>query len=407
MITRLFLNSRNYIRFLKLKIALILSAPPGYSETFFSNKIRILERSGHSILLYVDQRAKDSNYRHKTGYSSSERKFEFNHFLSFGIAGIRLISNLPRSFKLYRLNRKDGFSVRKNIRSLLICSHIIGSKANWLYFGFATIAIDRENLAKAIGAKMAVSIRGYDISIYPVKYPGCYDLLWKRIDGLHYISDDLLKLAIENGLTKDINRKKITPAIDTALFKSNSLKKLPSDGKIKILTVARLSWKKGIVYTLRSLSILKKKGLSFTYTIVGNGIERERIIYAIDELGLTEDVNLTGSIDQSKIADLLNNTDLYIQYSVQEGFCNAVLEAQSAGCICIVSDAGGLPENVIHEQTGWVVPKRNPVALAEQIEAILRTDTDELMQIKNAAVNRVQEEFNLEKQRKEFIEFYS
>ncbi|MBK7870836.1 MAG: glycosyltransferase family 4 protein [Saprospiraceae bacterium] len=51
--------------------------------------------------------------------------------------------------------------------------------------------------------------------------------------------------------------------------------------------------------------------------------------------------------------------DIYLQYSIQEGFCNAVLEAQAMGLLCIVSDAEGLPENILHGQTGWVVPKGN------------------------------------------------
>ena len=69
--------------------------------------------------------------------------------------------------------------------------------------------------------------------------------------------------------------------------------------------------------------------------------------------------------------------DFYIQYSIQEGFCNAVLEAQAMGLLCIVSDADGLSENVLHNETGWVVPKRNPTLLAQKmIETIDLNDTE-------------------------------
>ena len=44
---------------------------------------------------------------------------------------------------------------------------------------------------------------------------------------------------------------------------------------------------------------------------------------------------------------MLNDSDLYIQYSFSEGFCNAVLEAQSKGVLSIVSNAGALSENII------------------------------------------------------------
>ena len=48
----------------------------------------------------------------------------------------------------------------------------------------------------------------------------------------------------------------------------------------------------------------------------------------------------------------MKNSDVYIQSSVQEGFGNAVLEAQASGLCCIVSDAEGLSENVLNEKTG-------------------------------------------------------
>lgn len=63
-------------------------------------------------------------------------------------------------------------------------------------------------------------------------------------------------------------------------------------------------------------------------------------------------------IPHEDIAKHLVTSDIYIQYSVQEGFCNAVLEAQATGMLCVVSDAEGLAENVLHEITGWVVPKK-------------------------------------------------
>ena len=47
-----------------------------------------------------------------------------------------------------------------------------------------------------MGAKSAVCFRGFDIGLYPHQHPGCYELLWQRIDKVHTISDDLYKKAI-------------------------------------------------------------------------------------------------------------------------------------------------------------------------------------------------------------------
>jgi colanic acid/amylovoran biosynthesis glycosyltransferase len=72
-----------------------------------------------------------------------------------------------------------------------------------------------------------------------------------------------------------------------------------------------------------------------------------------------------------------------------------------------VSNAEGLSENVLHEQTGWVVPKYKPQLLAETINKVLDLNTVEKNTITQKTQKRVREEFNIEKQQKEFLDFYN
>jgi len=123
-------------------------------------------------------------------------------------------------------------------------------------------------------------------------------------------------------------------------------------------------------------------------------------------LQLTDRVHLVGSTSQEVIIEYLSKTAIYIQYSDSEGFCNAVLEAQAMGLLCVVSDGGALEENVIHNETGWVVPKRSPEELAEAILNVLNMAKEAQNLIREAAKNRVQTAFNLKKQQQEFINFY-
>jgi colanic acid/amylovoran biosynthesis glycosyltransferase len=58
-------------------------------------------------------------------------------------------------------------------------------------------------------------------------------------------------------------------------------------------------------------------------------------------------------------------------------------------------------------ETGWVVPKYSPEKLAEKINAVLSLTGEEKLLISQNASKRVKEEFNIEKQQREFIEFYS
>lgn len=181
----------------------------------------------------------------------------------------------------------------------------------------------------------------------------------------------------------------------------------PQTNILQITTIARLHWIKGLEYTLEALSKLKNEGIEFEYTIIGDGIEKERLLFAAYQLGIKENVNFVGKLPQTEVKKALEKTDIYLQYSIQEGFCNAVLEAQAIGLLCIVSDAEGLSENVLDKQTGWVIEKRKPELLAQKIKEVMLLSSLEKDRIRTNATGRVQQEFNLEKQQLEFINFYS
>ena len=104
--------------------------------------------------------------------------------------------------------------------------------------------IGRENVAKAIGAKMSLSFRGYDVAIFPLKNKKCFAKVWNKLDKVHSISNDLLDVAKKFGYNSKIPTKIIYPSIDVGRFKSSNYSKKIDINNIKFLTVARLHWKK-------------------------------------------------------------------------------------------------------------------------------------------------------------------
>src|SRR5690606_11765013 len=86
-----------------------------------------------------------------------------------------VVMHPKRSFKFCQLERKDKRSLSYIFKGLIVNQFILSKELDWLHFGFATMALGRENIAAVIGARMAVSFRGFDIAIYPIKYPNCYD----------------------------------------------------------------------------------------------------------------------------------------------------------------------------------------------------------------------------------------
>jgi colanic acid/amylovoran biosynthesis glycosyltransferase len=388
-----------------MTITLILPQPPAYSETFFRSKIKGLQESGHKVILVTastDQKFEGCPHLQHPKVSKNSLVQAFKMLLVF----LSLLPYWKSVLKFIKLEKKEGTTIKRSLEKLYINATLLKLNTDWLHFGFATMAIDRESVAKAIGAKLAVSFRGYDIGVYPLKHPECYARLWKYVDKVHVISDDLYQKALSHGLSPNTRFKKVTPAINIEQFKDEETVNLNKSKELNILTIGRLHWKKGFVDTLEALSLLKKGNVKFKYRIIGVGKDYERIAFAAHQLDLKDEVVFLGKLNHQEVKQELVKADLYLQYSIQEGFCNSVLEAQALGKLCVVSDAEGLSENILDKQTGWVVPKGQPQLLADKILEVIQLEEEDKRRIKENAVRRVKEQFSLEIQKEEFNNFY-
>ncbi|NDC78965.1 MAG: glycosyltransferase, partial [Chitinophagia bacterium] len=207
-------------------------------------------------------------------------------------------------------------------------------------------------------------------------------------------------------LPPDLPAYLIEPAADAGLRDRLPTSPARQDGPARLLTVGRLTWKKGYVQTLTALAALKSAGLHFTYRIIGEGEGLEEVLYMRRALGLEAQVSLEGRKSHADTLTMMAECDLYIQYSVQEGYCNAVVEAQLLGRPCIVSDAEGLPENVVDGVTGWVVPFNDPERLRAKMEEVLSLAPEERARIGRTASDRIATSFSLDTQLAKFIRFY-
>nr|WP_321233396.1 glycosyltransferase family 4 protein [uncultured Psychroserpens sp.] len=389
----------------KQTIGLVLSTVPRYSETFFRNKIKGLQNNGFDVVLFVDY-VEDGDLNFPCdivaapSFGKSRLKSLFNSFVAF----IKVLFIYPkRSYKLYQLDKSDGIAFKNRIRNIIVNQFLLSKSLNWLHFGFGMLSANRENVAKAIGAKMAVSFRGFDLYLSPLKHKKCYDSLFTKEVQYHVLSQEMKRDLMDYNIFAD-KIKVIPPAINIDFFKTES--RQPESEVIQLITVARLHWKKGLEYTLEAIKELKEKGINFHYTVIGEGSELERLLFVTHQLNIKDCVTFAGKMSQADVKKQLEQSNIYLQYSIQEGFCNAVLEAQAMGLMCIVSNAEGLSENVLDTKTGWVIPKRQPKLLAQKIMDVIHLDSEEKQNIRSFAISRVRETFNLKNQNEAFVSFY-
>ena len=132
----------------------------------------------------------------------------------------------------------------------------------------------------------------------------------------------------------------------------------------KIATVAAVDVPyKGQEYVIKALSVLKNKGIRLDYYLIGQG-DNERLMTTASKYGVTDQVHFKGAIPHAQILKFLDDIDIYIQPSKQEGLPRALIEAMSRGCICLGSNIAGIPELLEEE---YLFDKGN----VEQIVRIL------------------------------------
>lgn len=132
------------------------------------------------------------------------------------------------------------------------------------------------------------------------------------------------------------------------------------------LQVGRLDPQKGLNDLLEAARIVIAKRPDWHLAIVGQGSERDRLIRRVKGDSLLKDhVHWLGHRDD--VASLLKTADLLVLASHWEGMPNVVLEAMAASRAVVATAVEGSRELVLPGQTGWLVPPRDPAALASAL----------------------------------------
>jgi glycosyltransferase involved in cell wall biosynthesis len=193
----------------------------------------------------------------------------------------------------------------------------------------------------------------------------------------------------------------IRPAVDPQVFYPEANSKA-QDGAFHVVSVGNLSWVKGFEYALEAVRLLADRGVDVRFDIIGHGPERHRLLYTIADLGLGERVRLLGRREPEEVRAHLRKADAFLLSSVTEGISNAVLEAMSTGVPVVTTDCGGMGEAVTDGVEGFVVPTRDPAAIAS---ALTRLAADATLRIRmgDAARLRIVGEFSLSRQVERFV----
>jgi glycosyltransferase involved in cell wall biosynthesis len=147
--------------------------------------------------------------------------------------------------------------------------------------------------------------------------------------------------------------------------------------------------RKGQEYLVRAAALLKGRFPDVRYLIIGspfpgNEEHQDRLLAMIAELGLSDVFILTGDVEDIKAA--YASLDISLMTSaLPEPFGGVVIESMAMGLPVIGADLGGTPEQVVDGETGFLVPPKDPVKLAD---ALIKLLDDEALRARLGAAGR-------------------
>jgi L-malate glycosyltransferase len=141
-------------------------------------------------------------------------------------------------------------------------------------------------------------------------------------------------------------------------------------GPVTIGTVKSLAPAYGIDVLLRAFARFAAAS-DARLLIVGDGPQRAELQVLAHQLNIADRVQWAGAVPHAAVPAWLQRLDVYVAASREESFGVAVVEAMACGVPVVVSDAGGLPEVVMAGESGLVVSRDDPAALAAALQRLL------------------------------------
>jgi glycosyltransferase involved in cell wall biosynthesis len=167
-------------------------------------------------------------------------------------------------------------------------------------------------------------------------------------------------------------------------------------GAPRLLCLGRLSPEKGFDLVLEALAAILKRFPHLCLILAGNGPSRSELEQQAARAGISHAVQFTGWIAPDAVPALINDATLVVMPSRQDSLPLVALEAAQLARPVVATRVGGLPEVVVHHETGLLVDKEDSAGLAQAISFLI-DNPDAAVRMGQAARKRVETVFSWNK----------
>jgi len=327
------------------------------------NQITGLLDLGHDVEIFAEWNPL-SRYSHSILHSDVNKYQLLRRAHYFGLPRESLkfhvlceLANHYSSFRLFQLFKTRSFDI--------IHSHFGPN-------GILGIGLKR----RGIPGKYITTFHGYDVNSYPnIRGRDIYKVLFRDGDLFTTNTNFTKHRVVELGC--DEEKIVILPCglrMESFTFRARTIRK---GEKVRILTVGRLVEKKGHEYVIKAMRRIAGKHRNVVYTIVGNGPLRSRLKRLVSKLGLEQNVEFLGALEDDQLSNVYEQSHIFVLPSVtardgdKEGQALVLQEAQAMGLPVISTLHNGIPEGVLDGKSGLLVRERSVDALVAAIEYLI------------------------------------
>jgi glycosyltransferase involved in cell wall biosynthesis len=402
-------------------LGMILKGYPRISETFISNEILLLENLGFAVHLFSMRRPRE-NFSHESVKKIRAKvdylpetlikplpRLLYHNLLLAAKKPVVYAGALRAGFRRFLRTHKSATIKHLFQAGYLAHRFLPASGVTHLHAHFAhsptSVAMFTSLLT---GLPFSFTAHAKDIyTSDPRQIREKIGLARFVVTCTEYNRKHLRELS--DGYATPIHRN--YHGIDIKLFfDKNEKPKIPVQ-PYQILTVARLTAKKGLSTIYKALRILCDQGVSLHHTHIGGGEDREKIISLIKDLDLESLTELLGTQPHQVVLAHYKNADLFVlgcevaPNGDRDGIPNVLAEGMAMGLPVVVTDISAIPELVQDGKTGLLVPPGQPRQLAEAMLRML-TDGELRSRVIAAGKQRVMREFDNRQLIRELAEVY-
>lgn len=385
---------------------MILKGYPRISETFISNEILLLESRGFKIHL-ISMRKPRESFSHKS-VKEIKAKVDYlpctigGNFLHLAKAAFKAARLHPKGFRdalkltgRRLLRSRKTATIKHFLQACYIVSEILpDSGISHLHAHFAHSPTSVTMFASRISG-LPFSFTGHAKDIWTQNPVQLAEKLGQAKFAVTCTKSNATYLA---SLNQNCTPHCVYHGIDLSLFSPNG--RLPeSKSPYRILTVARLTGKKGLPTVFKALRLLREDGIKFSYCLIGDGDMRDELLTLLEEQNIDDITQWLGTQPHEEVVRQFEQADAFVlgcqimENGDRDGIPNVMVESMAMNVPVVSTKVSGIPELVDNYFSGLLVAPNDPQAMADALKKTL-TDQEYRKTVIPRAHAKVHAEFN-------------